>query len=176
METPMNPMLEPRIGKVVVNICTGKSGEILEKAGNVLRELTGGEPCMRRAKRTLRAFGIRKGEPITYMVTLRGEKAEEFLRKALAAVEGRIRESSFEENGNFAFGIKEHIDIPGTIYNPQLGIFGMNVDIGIDRPGYRVARRRRRKSKVGPSHRVRREEAIEFIRKRFGAEVVKEVE
>ena len=176
METPKNPMLEPRIGKVVVNICTGKSGEILEKAGNVLRELTGIEPCMRRAKRTLRAFGIRKGEPITYMVTLRGEKAEEFLRKALSAVGGRVSESSFEENGNFAFGIKEHIDIPGTTYNPQLGIFGMNVNIGMERQGYRIARRRRRKSKVGLSHRVGREEAIEFIRERFGAEVVKEVE
>ena len=176
METPENPMSELRIGKVVVNICTGQSGEILEKAGNVLRELTGSEPCMRRAKRTLRAFGIRKGEPITYMVTLRGEKAEEFLRKALSAVGGRVSESSFEENGNFAFGIKEHIDIPGTTYNPQLGIFGMNVNIGMERQGYRIARRRRRKSKVGLSHRVGREEAIEFIRERFGAEVVKEVE
>jgi len=176
MESLSNPMLEPRIGKVVVNIATGKPGEILDKAGNVIREITGSEPCMRRAKRTLRAFGIRKGDPIAYMVTLRGEKAEEFLRKALSAVGGRIRESSFEEKGNFAFGIKEHIDIPGTTYNPQLGIFGMNVDIRIERPGYRVAQRRRCKSKVGLSHRVGKEEAIEFIRERFGAEVVKEVE
>jgi len=176
MENPKNPMLKPRIGKIVVNTCTGKSGEILEKAGNVLRELTGREPCVRQAKRTLRAFGIRRGEPIAYMVTLRGEKAEEFLRKALSAVGGRISESSFEENGNFAFGIREHIDIPGTSYNPQLGIFGMNVAVSMERSGYRIARRRRCKSKVGMSHRVGKEETIDFIRGRFGAEVVRGVE
>ena len=176
MERRENPMLEPRIGKVVVNICTGRSGEVLEKARTVLRELTGQEPCIRRAKRTIRAFGIRKGEPIACMVTLRGERAEEFLRRALSSVRGRIPERSFDENGNFAFGIKEHIDIPGTRYDPKIGIFGMNVVINIERPGYRVARRRRCKSKVGRSHRVKREEAIEFIKERFGAEVVREVE
>ena len=176
MQNPKNPMQEPKIGKIVVNICTGKSGEILEKAGNVLRELTGGEPCVRQAKRTLRAFGIRRGEPIAYMITLRREKAEEFLRKTLSAVGGRISESSFEENGNFAFGIREHIDIPGASYNPQLGIFGMNVAVSIERSGYRIARRRRCESKVGWSHRVGKEEAMEFMRERFGAEVVRRVE
>jgi len=176
MDNPENPMLEPRIGKVVVNICTGRSGEILEKAGNVLRELTGGEPCVRQAKRTLRAFGIRRGEPIACVATLRRERAEEFLKKALSAVGGRISESSFEENGNFAFGIKEHIDIPGTSYDPQLGIFGMNIAVSMERSGYRIARRRRCKSRVGLSHRVRKEDAIEFVRERFGAEVARGVE
>jgi len=171
-----NPMLMPSVGKVVVNICTGRSGEPLEKAGNILKELTAREPCLRRAKRTLRAFGIRKGEPIASLVTLRGQNAEEFLRRAFSAVAARISEKSFDKYGNFAFGIKEHIDIPGTRYNPQLGIFGMNIDVSMERPGYRVARRRRRKSRIGLRHRLTREEAIEFVKERFGIEVVSAVE
>ena len=166
-----NPMLEPRIGKVVVNICVGRSGEPLEKAVRILEELTGQKPSIRRAKKTIRAFGIRRKEPIACMVTLRGERAEEFLRKALEAVGNRIPLRSFDEHGNFAFGIREHIDIPGVKYDPDLGIVGMDVIVNIERPGYRVARRRRAKSKIGRGHRVSREEAVEFIRSRFGVEV-----
>jgi len=59
-----HPMLKPKIDKVVVNICVGKSGEPLEKATKVLKELTGQNPCKRNAKQTIREFGIRKGEPI----------------------------------------------------------------------------------------------------------------
>jgi len=166
-----NPMREPRIGKVVVNITVGASGEPLNKAMTILEQLTGQRPCMRRAKRTIRTFGIRKNEPIACMVTLRGERAEAFLRRALEAVGNRISPRSFDGNGNFAFGIKEHIDIPGTRYDPNLGIVGMDVMVSVERPGYRVARRRRARAKVGRSHRVTREEAVEFIRNRFGTEV-----
>jgi large subunit ribosomal protein L5 len=56
-----NPMLKPRIEKVVVNICVGKSGEPLEKAAKVLKDLTGQNPCKRKAKKTIRDFGIRRG-------------------------------------------------------------------------------------------------------------------
>ncbi|MFB0543520.1 MAG: 50S ribosomal protein L5 [Candidatus Bathyarchaeia archaeon] len=176
MESHENPMLEPRIGKVVVNISTGRSGEVLEKARSVIKELTGQESCTRRAKKTIRTFGIRKGEPIACMVTLRRERAEEFLERALSAIGRRIPERNFDENGNFAFGIKEHIDIPGTRYDPQLGIFGMDVVVNIERPGYRVSQRRRCKSRVGRAHRVGKGEAIGFIRESFGAEVVREFE
>ena len=99
-ETPkQNPMLQPRIGKVVVNICVGTSGEPLERAMKVLEELTGQKPCVRRAKKTIKPFGIRKGEPIACIVTLRGEKAVEFLDRALEAVGRRLKASSFDEYG-----------------------------------------------------------------------------
>jgi len=176
MSEYQNPMLIPHIRKVIVNICTGRSGEPLDKASNILKELTEQQPCLRRAKRTLRAFGIRKDEPIASMVTLRGPKAEDFLRRAFSAVSGKIPEKSFDKLGNFAFGIKEHIDIPGTRYNPQLGIFGMNIDINIERPGYRVARRRRRKSKIGLRQKLTKEEAIQYMKERFGIEVVSSLE
>jgi large subunit ribosomal protein L5 len=167
-----NPMLMPKIGKVVVNISTGQSGEPLNRAINLLENLTGQRPCTRRAKQTIRTFGIRRNEPIACMVTLRGDRAEDFLIKALEAVGNRIPPRSFDKQGNFAFGIREHIDIPGTRYDPRLGIIGMDVMVTIERTGYRVTRRRRIKSNVGRSHLVSRDEAMEFIKNRFGTEVV----
>ena len=164
-------MRDLKIGKVVVNICTGQSGEPLERAMTILENLTGQRPCTRKAKQTIRTFGIRRYEPISCMVTLRGERAEELLRKGLAAVRNRINPRSFDRQGNFAFGIREHIDIPGQRYDPALGITGMDVMVTVERPGYRVARRRRARSRVGMAHRVTREESIEFIKNRFGVEV-----
>ena len=166
-----SPTREPRIGKVVVNITTGQSGEPLNRAMTILKQLTGQTPCMRRAKRTIRTFGISRNEPIACMVTLRRQRAEDFLRRALDTVGNRLSPRRFDRNGNFAFGIKEHIDIPGTKYDPNLGIVGMDVMASVERHGYRVARRKRARSKIGRGHRMTREEAIEFIRSRFGTEV-----
>lgn len=164
-------MREIKVGKVVVNISTGQSGEPLERAMTILENLTGQRPCTRRAKQTIRTFGIRKNEPISCMVTLRGSRSEEFLRKGFATIGNRISPRSFDRQGNFAFGIREHIDIPGQRYDPNLGIIGMDVMVTVERRGYRIARKRRARSKVGQSHRVTREEAIEFIKNRFGVEV-----
>ncbi len=167
-----NPMRRIKISKVVLNIGVGKSGEPLEKAAKVLEQLTGQKPSFRKAKRTIRDFGIHRKEPIGVMVTVRGEKARELLRKLLKAREDRLPSSSFDEFGNVNFGIKEHIDIPGMKYDPDIGIFGMNVCVSLERPGYRVMRRRRMRSKVGRKHRIGREEAIEFFKREFGVEVV----
>ncbi|MCD6408930.1 MAG: 50S ribosomal protein L5 [Candidatus Verstraetearchaeota archaeon] len=166
-----NPMRQIKVAKVVVNMSVGSSGERLLKAMEVLRQLTGMKPCPRRAKRTIREFGIRKGENIACIVTLRGKKAVEFLKKAFEAIGYRLPRRVFDEHGNFSFGIAEHIQLPGTKYDPSLGIFGMDVCVTLERPGYRVMRRRRRRSKVGFSHRVTCEEAIEFISKTFGVKV-----
>ena len=84
---PINPMLKPRIEKVIVNVSVGKSGDPLEKAATVLKQLTNQKPCMKKAKKTIRDFGIRKGEPIACMVTLRKDKAKEFIKRAFQAVE-----------------------------------------------------------------------------------------
>lgn len=170
------PMREIMIGKVVVNIATGRSGEPLDRAMKILSQLTGQRPCMRRAKRTNRTFGISRNEPIACMVTLRGDKAEEFLKMALTAVGNRISPRSFDRTGNFAFGIREHIDISGTRYDPNLGIVGMDVMSTVERPGYRISRRKRGRTKIGHNHRVTKEEAVEFIRNRFGTEVRPESE
>jgi large subunit ribosomal protein L5 len=171
VSTGHRSMREPKIGKVVINITTGQSGEPLDRAMTILENLTGQRPCTRRAKQTIRTFGIRRNEPISCMVTLRGERAEAVLRKAFQAVGNAINQRSFDRDGNFAFGIKEHIDIPGQRYNPSLGITGMDVMVTVERPGYRVARRKRGRSRVGRSQRVIRDESIEFIKSHFGVEV-----
>jgi len=167
-----NPMLKPRIGKVTVNISVGKSGVPLENASKILETLTGQRPCQRKAKKTIRDFGIRKGEPIACMVTLRRERAIDFLKRALQAKNNQLRKESFDKFGNVSFGIKEHIEIPGVKYIPELGIYGMDVSVSIERPGYRVKRRRVKRSKVGRSHMVSREEAIAFLKNEFDVQVV----
>lgn len=166
------PMLKPRITKVTVNICIGQSGEPLEKAVKVLHQLTGQSPVKRKAKQTIRDFGIRKGEPIACIVTLRKAKALEFLTKALQAVDNKIPEGCFDGSGNFSFGIREHIEIPGTRYLPELGIFGMDISVGLGRGGYRVKERRRTKSSVGARHLLTPEEAMVFVKDTVGVEIV----
>jgi len=166
-----NPMLMPRIEKVTVNMSVGQSGNPLEQATTILEELTGQKPSRRKAKKTIREFGIRKGESIACMVTLRGEKAYTFLRKAFQAVENKLSKYCFDRQGNFSFGIKEHIDIPGTKYVPELGIHGMDISVSIGRAGYRVKRRHRAKSRIGKSHLLTVEEAKSFIKDEFDVEI-----
>uniref|UniRef100_A0A7C1SMR0 Large ribosomal subunit protein uL5 n=1 Tax=Thermofilum pendens TaxID=2269 RepID=A0A7C1SMR0_THEPE len=168
-----HPMRRVFIGKVVVNIGVGESGERLAKAAKLLEELTGQKPSFRRARKSIKEFGVKRGENIAVMVTLRGEKAISFLKRALAAVDYKIPESSIDKHGNFAFGVKEHILLPGVKYDPEVGIFGFDVIVAMERPGYRVARRRRKRSKVPLRHRVTKEETIMFLEKVLGVRVVR---
>ena len=161
-----------RIGKVVINIGVGRSGEAIERARRVIEDLVGQKASSRKAKKSIRDFGVHKGEPIGMMVTIRGEKAPEVLKQLLQGRENRIPKSAFDDFGNCSFGIKEHIEIPGVRYSPDIGIFGMNVSAVLERAGYRVARRNRSPSKVGRDHRVGREEAEEFFKRNFGVEIV----
>lgn len=171
-KTSTNPMLQPRIDKVTVNITVGKSGEPLDKANKILKQLTGQEPCKRMAKKTVRDFGIRQGEPIACMVTLRREKAVAFLKKALQVIDNKVSRNSFDKYGNFSFGIKSHIEIPGTKYAPELGIVGMDVSVFITRPGKRVKLRRHRTSNVGTKHMLAPEITVSFVKGTLGVEIV----
>jgi large subunit ribosomal protein L5 len=166
------PMLKPQIEKVVVNLNVGKSGEPLEKAAKVLKELTDQDPVKKKAKKTIRDFGIREGEPIAAVVTLRKQKAIDFLNKVLPVIDNKISLSSFDKQGNFAFGIKEHIEIEGVRYEPDVGIFGMDVCVTMVRPGYRVKSRRRQKDAVGRKHVLTPEESVVFMKETFGVEIV----
>ena len=166
------PMLKPRIEKVVVNISVGKSGEPLEKAEKVLKEITGRTPCKRKAKTSIRDFGIRKGESIASIVTLRKEDAVEFLKKVLPVVDNKISRRSFDMQGNVSFGLKEHIEIPGVKYDPEIGIFGMDICVAINRPGQRIKVRRKESKSIGASHMLTPEESIAFVRQTLGVEIV----
>jgi len=166
-----NPMREIRVGKVVVNIGLGKSGEAIERGKKVLEQVTGQKPAQTRAKKSVRDFGIHKGEPIGVVVTVRGAKTTALIEKLLTAREKKLPASSFDERGSVSFGIKEHIEIPGIRYDPEVGILGMNVSILLERAGFRVARRTRRKSSVGKAHLVRREDSIQYFKEKLGVTV-----
>jgi large subunit ribosomal protein L5 len=167
-----NHMLKPMIEKITVNISVGQSGRPLEQAETILKQLTNQKPSRRAAKKTIREFGIRKGESISCLVTLRDENAKVFLRKAFYAVDKKLSKYCFDRQGNFSFGIKEHIDIPGTKYSPALGIQGMDVSVSLGRAGYRVKRRHRAKSKLGKGHLLTADEAILFIKDEFDVEIM----
>lgn len=166
------PMLKPKIEKVVVNLSVGKSGEPLEKATRVLKELTGQTPCKRKAKQTIRDFGIREGESIACIVTLRDQNALDFLNKVLPVIDKKISRSSFDKNGSFSFGIKEHIEIQGVKYDPDVGIFGMDICVAMIRPGYRVKNRRRERTRIGSKHVLTPEESVVFVKDTLGVEIV----
>jgi large subunit ribosomal protein L5 len=168
----MNVMRKPRIEKVVVNMGLGESGEPLEKAEKLLQQLTDQVPVRTKAKTTNRDFGIRKGEPIGVKVTLRHKKADSFLKRALEAKEKTLAMRNFDNKGNFAFGIGEHIDLPGVRYDPAVGILGMDVAVTMGRTGFRIKRRKIQKKSIHPRDYVSMDEAMEFVKENFGVRIV----
>ncbi|WP_297063601.1 50S ribosomal protein L5 [Thermococcus sp.] len=166
-----HPMRKPRIAKVTINIGVGESGERLTKAEKMLQDLVGQKPIRRRAKQTNKDFGIRRGEPIAVKVTLRGKKAYKMLDRLLEAVDRRLSVGNFDEHGNFCFGIQEHINIPGVEYDPEIGIFGMDVCVTLERPGFRVAKRKRQRRKIPNRHKLTKEEGIVFAIEEFKVNV-----
>ncbi len=162
-------MREIRIEKVTLNIGCGEGGEKLERALKLLEKLTGKKPVITKThKRT--TFGMAKNRPIGAKVTLRKRDAYDFLKRAFAAIDNKLPASCFDELGNFSFGIKEYIDIPGIKFDPEIGILGMDVCVTLERPGYRV-KRKKIKMKIGKNHLIKKEEAIEWVKRVFGVEI-----
>ncbi|MCD6522851.1 MAG: 50S ribosomal protein L5 [Candidatus Diapherotrites archaeon] len=159
------------IDKVTVNIGVGASGEPLEKAEKLLEKLCNQKPIRTLSKSRIPSWGIRKKQPIGVKVTLRGKKALEFLNKAIEAKDRTLKRSQFDENGNFAFGISEYIDLPGVKYDPEIGIFGFDVCVSLKKRGYRIKRRKREKKKIPSNHKITKEEAIEWVEKNLNIKV-----
>ncbi|WP_292466420.1 50S ribosomal protein L5 [Methanolobus sp.] len=165
-------MRTPVVEKVVVHMGVGESGQHLVDAESILSEITGQSVVRTYSKRTLPAFGIKKNEPIGCKVTLRSDRAEEFLRTTLDIVESKLRSSQFDKYGNVAFGIEEHTDFPGMKYDPNIGIFGMDVNVVVNRPGYRINKRRIVKRKIPTSHKITKEDTIAFFKDTYSVEVL----
>ncbi len=78
----------------------------------------GRKPVETHARRRDPVFKLRKGLPIGTKVTLRGDEAKAFLEKAFTAKRRVLKQSNFDKQGNFAFGVHEYIDFPGAKYDP----------------------------------------------------------
>jgi large subunit ribosomal protein L5 len=168
----MNANLIPRVDKVVVHVGVGESGQRLVNAETIMKTITKQQPVRSIAKKTLPTFGIKKNEPIGAKLTLRGKAAEDFLVLALKAAGNTLKKSQFDQQGNFSFGIEEHTDFPGMRYDPDIGIFGMDVSVALKRAGYRIAMRRVARKKLPSRQRLNKGDTIEFVSKKFGIEIL----
>lgn len=177
MTTETNQTMKAiRVEKVTINMGVGQTGEPLNKASDIMKKLTGMTPVQTRCKVKIPAWGIREGLPIGLKVTLRKEKALTFLKTALQAKENTLTKRCFDRAGNFGFGIKEYIDLPGAKYDPKLGIRGFDVLVTLERPGYRVKKRRIRPSNVGKKHMITKDEAMHFVHQTFGTNIVEKIQ
>jgi len=165
-------MRKLRIEKLVINICVGESGDKLIRAGKVLDQLTEQKGVHGKARLTVRTFSIRRNEEISVYTTVRGAKAKEILETALKVKEYELRENNFSDTGCFGFGIEEHIDL-GIKYDPQVGIYGMDIFVQLTRPGYRVAGKKHKNGRIGRSHRVTKEDSIKWFQDEFDGVVLK---
>lgn len=170
----MNPMNEVKIEKVTVNIGVGEAGEKLSRAITLLEEMFDQTPVKTYSKVTNPEWGIRKRQPIACKVTLRGDKADKAIDMVLEGIMRRLKPTQFDDQGNLSFGIREHIDIPGMKYNPDIGIFGMNLSITFEKPGYRIAKRKIQQKKVPQKHRISKDETMKFMEDNFNVEYVME--
>ncbi len=170
-----NLMRNPRIEKLTLNIGAGKDVQKLEKGVALIKAITGIEPVKTVTQKRIPNWGLRPGLPIGCKLTLRKQAALELLKRLLHAKENKLKPSQFDDGGNISFGIQEYIDIPDVAYDPKIGIMGLEVCVTLERPGYRIKRRRLKKKKVPRKHLLTREEAIEFMQKNFNV-IVGEVE
>jgi len=172
-EKSANPMREIRVEKVTLNIGAGEAGPKLENSKELLKKLTGRTPTTTLAKIRAPTWHIKPGDPIGTKVTLRGANAETVLKNCLQAKESKVNNRSFDRNGNVSFGVPEYIDVPGAKYDAKIGIMGFDVCVTLSRKGKRVSIRRHAQAMaVGKKHLVTKDEAIAFMKGKFGVEVL----
>ena len=133
-----NPMMVPKIDKIVINMGVGEAKEnskLLDAAVKDLEIISGQKAVLTRAKNSIANFKLREGMPIGCKVTLRGEKMYEFLDRLVNLALPRVRDfrgvspDSFDGRGNYALGIKEQLIFPEIEYDKIDKIRGMDVII-----------------------------------------------
>ncbi|MHC1599571.1 MAG: 50S ribosomal protein L5 [Candidatus Methanospirareceae archaeon] len=168
-----NPMRRIEVDKVVINMGVGESGEKLAKAEKLLDSIAGQKSVKRTAKRTIQPFSIKKNEAIACKVTLRGDRARDFLKRCFK-IQNTLFKSQFDTYGNFAFGVAEHTDF-GIRYDPKVGIYGMDICVSLKRPGYRIQERKLQKKKLPQKQRINRDDVFSFLEDEYGVELLEEV-
>jgi len=170
----MNLMKEIKIEKITLNIGAGKDQTNLDKGIKLLKKITGIEPIKTVSNKRIPGWGLRPGLPIGCKITLRKEAAKKLLIKLLEAKENRLSPKQFDENGNLAFGIPEYIEIPDIKYDPEIGMMGLEVCLTLERPGFRIKKRKIKSKKIPMKHRITKEESIEFMTKKFNIKIGEE--
>lgn len=169
-----NVMRTIRMTKVTLNIGTGKDQALLEKAIKLLQQITGITPVKTITQERIAAWGLRPGLPIGCKLTLRGRSALDMIPRMLTAKEFKLNDENFDDNGNVSFGIKEYIDIRDAKYDPAIGIMGLQCSITLERPGFRIKRRKILNKSIPLNHRISKEEAMAFMKKEFGVKYASE--
>ena len=170
----MNQLRSIKIEKITLNIGAGKDQARLEKGVALLAAITQSTPIKTITNKRVQEWGLRPGLPIGCKSTLRKIKATQLLPRLLEAVENKLDEKQFDDNGNIAFGIPEYIEIPGVKYDPKIGIMGLQVCITLERPGYRIKKRKLLARKIPARHRITKQEAIGFMSDKFRTRVGEE--
>ena len=78
-----------------------------------------------------------------------------------------FKNKKFDDSGNFTFGNHEYVDIPGVKYDPKIKIMGLEVSVTLERSGFRIKKRRVKRSHLHKRHKIAKEEAMEFMKERF---------
>jgi large subunit ribosomal protein L5 len=132
------PMQAPRITKVTVNMGVGdakQDSRLLEAATDQLGTITGQRPSVRRARKSIAQFKVREGMPVGVAVTLRSERAYEFLDRLMSVAIPRIRDfrglnpRSFDGRGNYSLGVREQIIFPEVDYDEIDQVRGLDITI-----------------------------------------------
>lgn len=166
-----NPMKEVQLEKITLNIGTGGPGDKLEKAMKLLSKISEGKPVITKTKKRIPTWGLRPGLEIGCMITLRGEKAEELLKRLFIGVDNKLPATKFDKSGNFSFGIGEYLHIPKVEYDSTIGIIGLEVAVTLKRRGFRVKRRLIRPARIAKAHRITKAEAIDYVKSKYGVDV-----
>ena len=133
-----NPMQVPRLVKVAINMGVGRAKEDYQTLENAVKEVSlilGQRPCITRAKKSISAFGVRKGMPVGLRATLRGARMWEFLDKLFNLALPRIRDfrglprDAFDGRGNYSIGITDHLIFPELTYDDIERQRGMDITI-----------------------------------------------
>jgi len=133
-----NAMQAPRIEKIVVNMGLGEAinnGKIIDASVEQLASITGQKPVVTKSRKSIANFKLRQGQSIGAMVTLRGERAYEFLDRLVSIALPRVRDfkgvspKAFDGKGNYTLGIREQIIFPEINYDKVEKIKGMNITV-----------------------------------------------
>ena len=133
-----NPMQVPKIEKIVINMGLGEAIhniKIIDSAVEELKQISGQQPVVTRAKKSIASFKLREGMPIGCMVTLRKKRMYDFLNKLVNVALPRVRDfrgisgKAFDGAGNYSLGIKEQLIFPEIEYDKIDKIKGLNVSI-----------------------------------------------